>query len=521
MRATRLVLALTVAAGCARPQPVTPPATTTPAPAVALPTLDGRAVYASPLDADMAAYLDAVNQQLADAPPAELGPAQLGTWLRRRVAELRRLQGMGEPFASRGADAELFSAVGYASVATDLHRRVVELPLPATMQSDPELRAAWQDALSEHSRPIAGLAAAAWERCAREIPRVSAPLRAWEDVCQERATTSREAAGTGRAQNAPLPTECTAASEHVPPTPEAPAPTMSAPMEFALAYTGGVTMDDASRAAVLAATRRRVRLPRGARWVPQAEVDAAQALAAQRRWTADGPVCGQAPPWPAIVAARHPHLVVASVSAHCWTDAPCELSVSFRRAGDHAARQDLPETLRASFETQPTTPAGWSAAAARLGPQRQMAVLAALSSMGQGGLANLLTSGATGGIGGIGSAANGSLGGVGLSLRGGYFRVVDLDRVDPWMHARQALSAPTVRRALAACVREGVSSYRVSLTVSPAGAVDDVTVTPRTVSPLAPDATGCLAQALRATAWPCPRSNAATPVEVTLCVGAR
>lgn len=519
MRASRFVLALTVAAGCARPQPVTPPATTTPAPAVALPTLDGRAVYASPLDADMAAYLDAVNRQLADAPPAELGPAQLGTWLRRRVADLRRLQGMGESFASRGADGVLFAAVGYASVATDLHRRVVELPLPATMQSDPELRAAWQDALSEHSRPVAGLAAAAWERCAREVTRVSAPLRAWEDVCQERATTTREAAGTGRTQNAPLPTECTAASEHVPPTPEAPAPTMSAPMEFALAYTGTVTMDDASRAALLTAARRRVRLPRGARWVPQAEVDAARALATQRRWTADGPVCGQAPPWPAIVAARHPHLVVASVSAHCWTDSPCELSVSFHRAGDHAARQGLPEALRAGFDDQPTTPAGWSAAAARLGPQRQVNVLAALSSTGQAGLLSALSGTSASGV--LGNAANTGVGGLGLSLRGGYFRVVDLDRVDPWMHARQALSAPTVRRALAACVREGVSSYRVSLTVSPAGAVDEVTVTPRTVSPLEPDATGCLAQALRTTAWPCPRSNAVTPVEVTLCVGAR
>lgn len=475
-----------------------------------LATLDGRVITTAPPDPVLRDFLGDVQTQLSETPPgqSELDARSLGQWVRRRRDGLRRLAVRMESLANRGTDTTLAAVVGYALVASDLYRGLVELPLPSGVRSSPELSAAWRDALHEQSRPMATHALPYWNRCVSTAPNASPPLRQWTAVCSSYAIRLRAETGSTPPAQSVLPRECTAATPPAPVSPLAPSPSLSSPMEFAFVYSGPSELDRPSFEALSSAVRARVQLSPNARWISPAEVDTARALSTAHRMTPDGPVCRRAPPWTAIIGRQHNHLVVATATARCTGPQPtCTLDLNFHRPGAPTVTEGLPQRLRASLDALPTTPARWSFAVSSLAPAHADTsnILGALSSLPSGTL--------------FGSSP--SVSGLGISLSGGYFRALDLDRIDPAMNAPRVLSTPTVRHALSRCIDGPVESFAVSLTVSPTGEVTHATVAPRTAPRASEATTRCLEDALRTTAWPCTPTGAEVPVVFGMCAGAR
>lgn len=502
--------ALLSALSCAAPRP---PATVTPAGEA--PHFEGRLVHPSPLDALREAFFVAAATQRADAAPTLPPDAGVDTlregfapWLRRRADRLRELGALVPGLDQRSPDDALFAAVIYATVADELREAVRALPPPPGL--DPDAANLWRETRNAQVRPLLRHARDAWTRCVTVSPTASAAVRPWAEVCTARveALESVIRAEPRRPRPRPeritLPDACEGPEHRSPPTdPDAPPPTESAPRTIAVVYDDS-RFQGAALTRFLTPIRAWIARTPGARLVPQAEVETARFLRTQRRWRAGGPVCGQPPPLPALIAARHPNLVLASVSTWCGevehpsADAGaqtiCELTVSFRRAGtDDRTGLPAPRSVQAhgpgdDIET-------WVRAASALGdPDAGPGLSAIFGAMGQG--------------------------------EGPVLRVLGHADTDPWLRVGPTLSraAPEgASQALERCVTRGggVGVYAASWTISPEGLAQEVSVTasvePRDGS--AARVAACVRDVLSHTGFPCPRSGAAAPAHARLCLG--
>jgi hypothetical protein len=512
MRLVNPALAVALTTACAAARPVDPLADA--------PRLNGLPVYVGAPRGDAATYWNLARNQRADvapAVPAEASAAEIrvafGPWLRHRAEALTDLARRVPALSRRSPDDALFADVVYASVAEDLREGVRRLPAPRELA--PEQAAAFRSVRDAQSTPLARHAREAWAHCASIADRASPLLRPWGPVCAERARLLGEQLSAAPQSVVPpsppprrvvrIPPECDGPElREAAPDPEAPPPDERRPREVVLTYRGD-RFQGAARPRLLTAVRAGVARLAGVRLVPQADVAAMEALVAQRRWRAGGPACGQPPPLAALLAARHPNLVVGVVETWCGTIEEgegasahergyCTLSVVFHRAGS-GDRDGLPPNRAVDVTGDPADVQRWVAAAAQLGDPRVEASM--------GGLLGALMGG-----------------------EGEVFRVLGYGESDPWLRVGATLrsddeSAP--RDALVACAtREGgVGSYRASWTIAPDGAARDVAVAVQTAPT---DGSGdrvaeCLRAALGRVAFPCPRGGAAAPVSARLCVG--
>lgn len=515
MSALRPTLALcALLLSCSSPQP----AARASAP-VDLPTLDGRPVHARALDATATAYWELARLQRADVAPTLPPDAGADTlregfapWLRRRADALRELAGQIPALDQRSDDDALFAAVLYATVAEELREAVRGLPPPPGLASDAVT--IWRETRDAQVAPLARHARDAWNRCVAVAPRASAPLRAWSSPCAERVRTLDEVIARAAPpperpappapQRVTLPAECEGPElNNPPPDPDAPPPNDRAPREIAVVYRDD-RFQGADLARLITVVRAWIARTPGARLVPQNEVDAATFLHTQRRWRVGGPVCGQSPPIPALLAARHTNLVIASVSTWCAEvegDAPdagaresCTLSVDFDRAGT-TDRNGLAPYRAVDLAGPPADIASWVSAASRFGDPD------------------------------AGTAMSGILGALG-GQQGNVFRVLGHADIDPWLRVGPTLNAwgeGSPRRVFSACATRGggVGSYRMAWTISPNGIAQEVTVTPITppTDGSAERVSACVRDVLARVAFPCPRAGAAVPVTARVCLG--
>lgn len=509
------VALLTLSCAATAPRPAA-----TAARPVAPPSLDGRAAYPTELtDTRLRAfYADAERQRADRLPPLEGrsstdARAVIADWVRARSAALRGLASASRALLDGLAPQDrLFVALVYARTLDDLRGQVVGLAAPDTLHGNAEAERAWRDALRDVTAPLAHEALTAWRRCAVEAPAAPASVRPWESVCAARAA---ELAATERAVARPQPTgsvvipqECeggeyTARS----PDPEAPPPDEARPRETAVLYEGTL-FEGPERERLADAVHAWMARDPSLRMVPRDEVQAALALQAERRWRADGPVCGQRPPVAALLAARHPNLVIASVDTWCgqFVDAPqggaapetrslCTLTVHPRRAGT-ANRGGLPDDVGVDLEAPRGTVTHWIDAVSRMT---------------------------------VGGAHVSVFGALGTSSRRAEFRVLAYADDDPWLRIGSTLYGyarnEQAREALLGCATRsgGVGSYRIAWTISPTGEGAAVEATPITepVDGSGAQVAACVAERLAQVRWPCTRSGAPARVEARLCIGWR
>ncbi len=507
-------LAASCASSSARPAAVTGAAGDTP-------TFEGRAVYPSAFtDPRLSSIWSEAQRQLGDRAPSSAGLTSarfreaLTSWARRRADGVTRLDGLARALPGRRpAEDALFLTVVMALVVDDARGQLTDLAPPDTLRGNADAERAWRDALVGVSAPFARSARDAWRGCARAAPSAPEAVRSWGATCSERADALEAVAAASaeprRASGAAaVPAECEG-GEYASraPDPEAPAPDETRGREIAVVYEG--TLFEGPEREVLADAVHgwMSRLP-GARLVAQDEVRAAEALVAQRRWRADGPVCGQAPPVAALLAERHPNLVIASVETWCgqFVDGSragqspesrsiCTLAVHARRAGT-ANRGGLPDDVSVDLDAPRGSVARWTEAVARLGAGNSMAAV---------------------------------FGGLGASSRHAEFRVLGYADDDPWLRIGTTLygvgERGDARDALLGCATRGggVGSYRIAWTISPTGeggAVQVESITGPTDGSAAQVAT-CLTERLARVRWPCTRSGDPARVEARLCIGWR
>lgn len=503
----RPVLPLAVLAlGCAGAPPPRPLPAAAPAA-----TLDGRSLHPEGLNELVRArYWDAVQAQRAIAAPTGEGLTRntLAAWLRGRVEGLRTLHPLIAQLNQRGPDDALFASVLYGRLVDALSAEVAALPRVTGISAD--LEDVWRRALTGAVAPLTRSALDAWRRCATVAPRASAELRAWEPVCAAQAEALAARLDASPAPAAPprrpaalaMPPECDGPelrASHI--DPEAPPPDLRRPPALALRVVGTrLSPSDAARLreAVWRALQPRVGMAR----VPPSEVAAAEALQAARRWRSNGPVCGQAPPLPALLAVRHPNLVLGTVEPWCGTvhgqdgsaRERCTLSVSYRRAGSDND-EGLPPYRSVDVTPDGDALAPWLAAARSLSDERQSSALSGL-------------------MGGLGAGPP------------VLFQAVGYAAHDPWLRVGPTLYDDRdegARTALMACVTQPgtVGSYAVAWTISPAGVAESVTVRPETAPA---DGSGeavaaCVRDVIARTGWPCPRGGAPVPVTARVCLG--
>jgi hypothetical protein len=242
------------------------------------------------------------------------------------------------------------------------------------------------------------------------------------------------------------------------------------------------------------------------RVVPRAEVEHAERLAGERRWTDGGVVCGQAPPVPAVVARRHHHIVLAYASTRCSTPIDpdtiasrhprrtgpdeCSLAVTFMHAAD-ADADALPPNMEAVVPAQVELAASWIAAAPRLRA--------------------------------LPSEESGVLGGL-IGTEGEpdphYFLASGIAANDPWLRVGSTLNerGPAAMRAC----HDGpnVASFSVRWTIAADGHVTEAAAEPITRDGGDPAAeVRCVVDAVRALAFPCTRSGQPAAATARVCIG--
>jgi hypothetical protein len=502
--------ALLSALSCSAPRP---PATMTPAGEA--PHFEGRLVHPAPLDPQREAFLTAAATQRDDVAPVLPPDAGVDTlregfapWLRRRAERLRELGALVPGLDQRSPDDALFAAVIYGTVADELREAVRALPPPPGL--DVDATNLWRETRNAQVRPLLRHARDAWTRCVMVSPTASSALRPWTAVCTARveALEALLRAEPPRARPRPervtLPDACDGPEFRAPPVdPEAPPPVETAPRAIAVIYNDA-RFQGAALTRLLTPVRAWIARTPGARLVPQAEVEAARLLRTQRRWRAGGPVCGQSPPLPALLAVRNPNLVLATVETTCLDiehperdagpERACDLTVHFRRAGTDD-RTGLPPGRAVAMRGEPDDVEAWARAASSLGDPDAGASLSAL------------------------------IGGLGVSNRP-VLRVLGYADIDPWLRVGPTLSGESpegAAQAIEACVTRGggVGVYAASWTVSPEGVAQEVsvnaTVEPRDGS--AARVSACVRDVLSHTGFPCPRSGAAAPAHARLCLG--
>ena len=503
-------------------------ATSTPRPATVTgavgdtPTYEGRAVYPTAFtDQRLATIWSEAQRQLADRVPSSAGLTSarfrelLTPWARRRADGVTRLDALARALpGERPAQDTLFVSIVMALVLDDVRGQLTDLAPPETLRGNADAERAWRDALADVSSPFARTARDAWRRCARSASSAPETVRSWGATCAERADALESAVASATpahrvtSGSVSIPAECEG-GEYASraPDPEAPAPDETRGREIAVVYEGTLFEGPEREVLVDAVHGWMSRLP-GARLVARDEVRAAEALVAQRRWRADGPVCGQAPPVAALLAERHPNLVIAAVETWCGqfvdgsragqapeSRAVCTLAVHARRAGT-ANRGGLPDDVSVDLDAPRGSVARWTEAVARLGAGNSMAAV---------------------------------FGGLGTTSRHAEFRVLGYADDDPWLRIGTTLygvgERGDARDALLGCATRGggVGSYRIAWTISPTGeggAVQVESITGPTDGSAAQVAT-CLTERLARVRWPCTRSGDPARVEARLCIGWR
>lgn len=505
-------LSVSCAASPARPSPVTGAVGDTP-------SFEGRAVYPTAFtDARLAAIWSEAQQQRADLLPSTQGLTStrhrelLTAWVHRRNEGVTRIDALARALpAPRPPEDRLFTALALALVVDDVRAQLVDVAPPETLRGNADAERMWRDALLELTAPVARSARDAWRQCATAAASAPAAVRPWGAMCAERAESLATVAtveprrATGSVS---VPPECEGGEFAArAPDPEAPPPDETRGREIAVVYESALFEGPEREVLVDAVHAWFARLP-GAHLVARDEVRAAEALHAERRWRAGGPVCGQPPPVAALLAERHPNLVIASVETWCgqFVDgsrvgaAPesrsvCTLAVHARRAGT-ANRGGLPDDLSADLDAPRGSVVRWTDAVARL---RE------------------------------GSALAGLFGGLGTSSRHAEFRVLGYADDDPWLRIGTTLYGVGERGdahdALLGCATRGggVGSYRIAWTISPTGegsAVQVESITAPTDGSASQVAT-CVTERLGRVRWPCTRSGAPARVEARLCIGWR
>jgi hypothetical protein len=478
-------LAAVVACGGSQPPPPDPPA-------AEVARLDGLDLWDGPFaegDRDVAQTWERVQALLADRPePPPGGPdgawirETWTTWLRAHVVRLEEVGAELAIIAEHGGPREqVFAAASYGALLESLVVAVSTLPTPRELEASPQAAAFYRSELAHTFAPLAADARDAYLACADGAPEAPVPMQAWGARCEQHARGLDAIAAAAQPPPVIIPSEC----EGPPFTdPDAPAPDASRPMEIALVESGE-RFTGAQREQLIAAVQRRLATDRSLRLVPRAEVRRAEQLVAERRWRAGGPVCGQAPPLPALLAERHANLAIGTITRLCTPqpEVRCTLHVTFDRAGTDD-QDGAPRPWRAQVEGDPEALATWTRAAGRL------------------------------------EASDTAIGhGSGFGSGGRFFAVAGVDDDDAFLRVGPTLEA--ARGAIAACYAgAGIASFGATFTVSEAGAVSDVVATPITApsSDIA-RAQACVGEAIRALSFPCPRGGAAVRVEARVCTG--
>jgi hypothetical protein len=506
--------------GCGGSQ-VSSATASTPLAAQTLPTIEGRAVLdvpieqASPSARDLWERRHALEAIAAPRPlehptmeaVREWMQGQLVPWLRTTTEQLRAMQPSIHTLANGSAEEQAFASIVTTSAYDRVVRIVAAIPPPSVPEHQADVDSAWRDSIEGVLLPYFRIEVDAYRRCVAVAPRLPEAMRGWGDVCADRArtidarlaTASRpraSAAPAGRARN--VPPECTGPTPIVV-DPEAPAPDEHAPREIAVLVEDD-RFHDAERSQLAAAVIARLRQRHVPRALPITEITRAESLRAQRRWTERGPVCGQAPPLPAVIAARHRNLVIASVGTICEPPDPsgspgptganaevCTLEVGFHRAGS-SDDSGLPDPLTATSSGDRNNVASWTNAAAHLDVART----------GHGY-----------GYGGLGMAGQ------------TYYRALGYDTTDPWLRVGMTLDSSDVETAMVAChAGRDVASYRLQWTISPTGGVSDASAEAITAPTESVDTEReCIVRALTSAAFPCTRDGRPARVEARLCVG--
>ncbi|MFK7990863.1 MAG: hypothetical protein AB8I08_32890 [Sandaracinaceae bacterium] len=369
-----------------------------------------------------------------------------------------------------------------ARVYDAYQRTIRSSPIPTEIREDAELRVIYREALEQAAQPLSRMAAAAYLRC---VERAQGPLTVWARVCRTRerelrtriASADRGSGTRPAREQEQWPDTCPPHNRV--PDPQAPPAPRDASLELVVLYDGD-EVSEAERSAFLEAVELVVVGHVGAERVPRREVERAQRLVAQRRWHPQGATCGQAPPLPALVALRHPYLILAHVLTECDASGPCRVSVVFDhpslRTGSTVA--SLPARLEADAAS------GWLDAARRLAPPEELQAIGV--------------------------------------LRGGYwrrpipgYRVFGFEDVDPWLRLGPTLDGD-VGEALRSCWEGGpLVRFDARWTVDASGGVRHAHVDAEGASDTV---LSCVRSVLERTAFPCPRESNEVSVQASFCM---
>lgn len=468
-----------------------------------LPALDGIPVYDVPADRAgerVRRVWLATQRVLADAPPqpaAGLSMDDYGAWMRTEYASwlkgrLAAVKPIHEDLAAlakaKSVRDQLFAAVLTGWLHGDFVARVQALPPP---EGEPEVVAEFKATLDDYLVPTAQASRAAYARCAELAPKGPKPMRPWAKACGQRgeelrALATRTVAPRKKKKVFTPPAECAAEEPWV--DPDAPPPDHGKPMEIAVVVDPRFEPAETEKIAETVIARLAQLMP-DRKLVNKRHVRQAEKLVREKRWRSGGPQCGQAPPIAAVLAEKHPNLVLARVSTICTVEGDtCWLQVYFDRAGTDD-NEGVPASLSAELTGDAADADVWLDAATRLGDNEVGGILGAL-------------------IGRRGDEET-------------FFRVAETTDDDPFLRLLPTLNEEALSAKLLACHGgEGIASFRVKLKLSPAGkplAVEAAPVTPPAADPEAE--AQCISQALMESAWPCPRSRKPVDVETVVCLG--
>lgn len=471
------------------------------------PELLGKAVWDGPLTDPMALRaLDRVRTALADKAPTLqgsdprmwLGPVQ--GWIETRVKLTREVRADADALASDpDPRMQLLAAIVFGVAADDFVSDLLAIEPPADFATGDlaaETKLVFRETLENQSTQLAAAARVGMKKCISSAPNAPEAMRAWATFCSERdgKLAELEARVAARAAK-PMPSpvakppemfkDCTATGEvrHV--DPDAVPPDMKVKPAVAYIYTGAeVKGDDVQK--LEGAVAAKLGLEVGMPVVADKELAGARKLVAQKKLYGKGPICGQAPPLPAVLQLNwRKHLIVAEIQTTCiWNKdvERCGLYVNYRRAGGED-QENLPKPMFAKVTSRDVPATEWIASAERLSPDE--------------GLAGLL----------------GLMGGESSPI---FFDVANYRDDVPWLRVASTLDSDT-RARVAECV-DAPASFDASFTISPVGRTQKATLTPVTAPPADSKVTACVKKALEATGWPCPLDGRSAKVNVRVCV---
>jgi hypothetical protein len=509
MRRFRLALALFAACGgstatTTTSTPTGPIPDTTSGPP---PELLGKQVWDGPLTDPMALRaLDRVRTALADKAPTLqgsdprmwLGPVQ--GWIETRVKLTREVRADAEALQSDSDPRmKLLAAIVFGVAADDFVSDLLAIEPPADFATGDlaaETKVVFRETLESQSTQLAAAARVGMKTCIGAAATAPEAMRAWGAYCTERdsklaALEARVAARAAKPAPSPIAkppemfTDCTSTKEvrHV--DPDAGPPDMKAKPAVAYIYTGSdVKGDDVQKLEIAVAAK--LGLEVGMPVVDDKELAGARKLVAQKKLYAKGPICGQAPPLPAVLQLnKRKHLIVGEIQTTCiWNKdvERCGLYVNYARPGAED-QENLPKPVFAKVTSRDVPAAEWIASADRLAPDE--------------GLAGLF----------------GMLGGDSSPV---FFDLANYRDDVPWLRVASTLDRDT-RARVAECV-DAPASFDASFTISPVGRTQKATLTPVTAPPADSKVTACVKKALEATGWPCPLDGKSAKVNVRVCV---